>query len=96
MEFINKRTRAVIDSPTMISGGDWVLKGEEEPSQKVIVPNKEVVVEAPVADEMESINTFGMDDLTKADIMQELDAFGIKYDKRQTKAELYALMMNGK
>lgn len=43
---------------------------------------------------MEEPNVDGTyDEVTKAQIMQELDAFGVEYDKRANKQVLYDLMM---
>ncbi|WP_455257321.1 hypothetical protein [Peptoniphilus asaccharolyticus] len=93
MVYINKVTRAVIDSPTPISGGDWVLREQEKREEPAVTTetatNTDEETEAEVTEK-------DIDGLTKADIMQELDAFGIEYNKKATKAELYELMMNRK
>lgn len=91
MIYINTVTRATIDSPTPIFGGDWILKDKEEKEETVapIEPVEEIEEDAEVVEN-------DMGELTKADIMQELDAFGIEYNKKDTKAELYELMMSRK
>lgn len=90
MIYINTITRATIDSPTPIFGGDWILKEEEKRKESDITTetetNSDEEIEAEVAEK-------DIDGLTKADIMQELDAFGIEYNKKATKAELYELMI---
>lgn len=88
MIYINKLTRATIDSPTPIFGGDWVLIDQEEKEEHI----EETETQDNNREELE--NDKG--ELTKADIMEELDAFGIEYDKKATKAELYEIMMNRK
>ena len=89
MRYFNTLTKATIDTEFKISGGDWVLEDELE---KVVVDTvddnqKEVeqVSEETTGDEK-------YDSVTKAQIMQELDAFGIEYDKKATKRVLYDLM----
>lgn len=85
MIYINKKTGAMIDSPSVISGGNW-----EEYKDEVVVDSKpdNVDVEDSVPDDV--------DELTKKDIMQELDAFGIEYNPKMTKDELYNLMVEGR
>lgn len=94
MRYFNTLTKATIDTDFKISGGDWVLENElkeavvdiqvnDADSQKV---EQEQVMEEPNVD-----GTY--DEVTKAQIMQELDAFGVEYDKRANKQALYDLMM---
>ena len=85
MIYINKKTGAMIDSPSVISGGNW-----EEYKDEVVFDSKpdNVDVEDSVPDDV--------DELTKKDIMQELDAFGIEYNPKMTKDELYNLMVEGR
>lgn len=80
MKYINKKTRAIIESPCAISGGDWSLYEELKDKSKEIV--KDVVK-----------NEDKKSDLTKDEIMNELDALGIEYDKKAKKEDLYKLMM---
>lgn len=91
MIYINKLTRATIDSPTPIFGGDWVLIDQEEKEEHIA----ETKTQPKISDELENAEN-NKSVLTKADIMEELDAFGIEYDKKATKAELYEIMMNRK
>nr|DAM07016.1 MAG TPA: dimeris T4 recombination endonuclease VII [Caudoviricetes sp.] len=96
MEYKNKKTGRVINTPFVISGGDWIPYNQE-PEIKQLEENNEIhqQEEVPqknkVADE--KTDNPALDDITKADIMQELDAFGVKYDKRANKQVLYDLMM---
>ena len=94
MRYFNTLTKATIDTEFKISGGDWVLENE---SKEAVVdiqandadskkPEQEQVVEESNVDE-------NYDWITKDQIMQELDAFGIRYDKRANKQVLYDLMM---
>lgn len=93
MRYFNTLTKATIDTEFKISGGDWVLEDE---LKKVVadivvdtVDDKQKEVEQ-VSEETTGDETY--DGITKAQIMQELDAFGIEYDKKATKRVLYDLM----
>lgn len=94
MEYKNTKTGAIIDSPCRISGGDWVLVTNEEPKTEELI-EKVAIVETPTepkADKLEE-NTVDFDGITIVQIKQELDAFGIKYNPKAKKQELYDLMM---
>ena len=88
MRYINTKTRAIIDSPFAISGGDWVeyskaILEAEESTNKVEIDSakkEEKIIEAS-------------SDITKKEIMAELDALGIEYDPKAKKDDLYKLMM---
>ena len=93
MRYFNTLTKATIDTEFKISGGDWVLEDELE---KVVA---DIVVDTVDDNQKEveqvSEETTGdekYDSVTKVQIMQELDAFGIEYDKKATKRALYDLM----
>ena len=89
MRYFNTLTKATIDTDFKISGGDWVLDGE---LKKVVV---DTVDDNQKEVEQVSEETTGdgkYDSVTKAQIMQELDAFGIEYDKKATKRALHDLM----
>lgn len=105
MRYKNTKTGAIIDSSFSLSGGDWVkVSTEVTPEQKLevaaVVPVTEavpVVEDVPVEQIPENIGANEVfDSITKAQIMQELDAFGTEYDKRANKQTLYDLMMQGK
>lgn len=75
--------------------------GSDEEKVNIDTPDK--VTDAPdvkqIAEEIvEEIDDSadGIDGITVKQIKQELDAFGIKYDPRLKKQELYELMLNGK
>ena len=94
MRYFNTLTKATIDTDFKISGGDWVLENESKEAVIDIQANdadskkaeQEQVVEESNVDE-------NYDGITKDQIMQELDAFGVEYDKRANKQVLYDLMM---
>lgn len=83
MKYLNKRTGAIVDSPCLISGGDWVEYDKKDVIQES--PKEKIEVKKPV----EESST----DLTKEEIMNELDALGINYDKKAKKEDLIKLMM---
>lgn len=97
MRYVNKKTGAVIDSSRTLSGGDWMSdeeikkvehvestkdkSSETEDTEKGIKEDKEVKDEG---------------DISKKDIMTELDALGIQYKPTMSKSQLYNLMTGGK
>ena len=89
MRYFNTLTKATIDTEFKISGGDWVLESEMEKVVVDAVDDNQKEVEQ-VSEETTGDETY--DGITKAQIMQELDAFGIEYDKKATKRVLYDLM----
>ena len=100
MQYKNTKTGVIIDILSVIRGGDWVpynqelekkLKVEQAQENDESSQQEEVSETKRVADE--KTDNPALDDITKADIMQELDAFGVKYDKRSNKQVLYDLMM---
>ena len=101
MEYKNMKTGATFSSPCVISGGDWILAEEE--SLTTIEPQtgsqyediKQVETEKNISASTAE-NSEEFDGITRVQIMQELDAFGIEYDKKSNKKVLYDLMMQGK
>ena len=89
MRYFNTLTKATIDTEFKISGGDWVLEDELEKVVVDTVDDKQKEVER-VSEETTGDEKY--DSVTKAQIMQELDAFGIEYDKKATKRALHDLM----
>ena len=69
----------------------------DEPKKVTDTPDMKQIVEevVDVVDEIDD-SVDGIDGITVKQIKQELDAFGIKYDPRLKKQELYELMLNGK
>ena len=66
----------------------------DEPEKVTDTPDMKQIVEEVVDEIDDSVD--GIDGITVKQIKQELDAFGIKYDPRMKKQELYELMLNGK
>lgn len=83
MRYINKKTGAILDSPSIIYGGDWVDYDKKDEVQKV--PEKKVEVKKEVKKDSS--------ELTKEEIINELEALGIDYDKKAKKEDLIKLMM---
>lgn len=104
MKYKNTRTGAVINSLSTISGKYWIkIEAPGSDEEKVNIDTPDKVTNAPdvkqIAEEIvEEIDDSadGIDGITVKQIKQELDAFGIKYDPRLKKQELYELMLNGK
>ncbi|MGP1411470.1 MAG: hypothetical protein ACTTKD_06515 [Peptoanaerobacter stomatis] len=92
MRYRNTKTGAVIDSPCTISGGDWVVYDENEIIQDKQDENKKDDNE----ENQEQEESDEVAELSKKEIMQELDALGIKYNPKANKQELYDLMMKGR
>lgn len=95
--YVNKRTGAIIDTDCKMLG-DWVLSGTlspKESDEKLVqeTPVKEQTVQEPEPPSNPTGASDAFESITKNQIMQELDAFGITYDKRATKQVLYDLMM---
>lgn len=99
MQYKNKKTGVVIDTPCIINGGDWVPHVEKtkkvvevEEVQKEQEDTKPVEQEVAVEEPEETTDNVP-EEITKAQIMQELDAFGVKYNPRDKKQVLYDLMI---
>lgn len=94
MRYFNTLTKATIDTEFKISGGDWVLENESKEAVVDIQANDADSKKAEQEQVVEESNIDGNYDwITKDQIMQELDAFGVGYDKRANKQVLYDLMM---
>lgn len=91
MRYINTVTKATVDTDFEISGGDWVLENELKTED---APETEVKSEEVKAPEQETTGDEAYDAITVDQIKQELDAFGIEYDKKATKRVLYDLMLS--
>lgn len=106
MEYKNTKTGATFSSSCVISGGDWVLiEDKHQPLNQEVQENdneevsKETENQEVQENDQENANeektgdaTF--DSITVPQIKQELDAFGIEYNPRAKKQELYDLMMS--
>ena len=103
VKYISRKTGAIIETECQLLG-DWVkfedrANDEEkvntdEPDKVTDTPNLKQIIEEVVEEVDDSAD--GIDGITVKQIKQELDAFGIKYDPRMKKQELYELMLNGK
>ncbi len=97
MRLINERTGAVVEAPISFGGGDWVSYEESKKGKHLKSKTVEDSSPAP-AEQLVNILADRTDespdtsDLSKAEIMRELDAFGVAYNPRAKKADLYKLM----
>lgn len=100
MKYRNKNTGAIIDTESKLLGA-WeeyspsMLSNNKNSnlSKEIKTKNEEKTKEIKKQTKVKDKELF--DRLTKAEIMQELNAFGIEYDKRANKETLFNLMMEG-
>ena len=91
-KYYNTKTRAIIDSPLVISGENWIkYEDKDQVEETEIEAVEDEIVEE--AEEKEIEKPSAGKKITKADIENELEALGVEYDKKATKDELYALLM---
>lgn len=83
-EYVNTKTGARISSPDVLYGENWEVFGEEVKGK---VENNSNTKEEKGQEDKSS------DEITKSEIMAELDALGIEYNPNAKKDELYKLMM---
>ena len=100
MKLINKKTGAVITVPSESFGGDWEAYSDEretEIAKTTIDPKVDTETIPDNVSETDEVNSDeeAPDDITRKDIMQELDAMGIEYKSDMKKDDLYKLMMGG-
>lgn len=84
-EYVNTKTGARISSPDVLYGENWQVVGEEV---KEGVENTGEKTKTKKDQEEKS-----SDEITKKEIMAELDALGIEYNPKARKDELYKLIM---
>ena len=91
MRYLNTLTKATFDTDFNFSGENWVL---EDDAKKKALENDKVGIEENQAEQVseETTGDETYDSITEDQIMQELDAFGVEYDKKATKRVLYDLM----
>lgn len=98
MKYKNVKTGAVINVPNKISGASWIEFDQAAETVEDEVQVQTPVTPAPVVEAKvspPSIEGEGeMNGITVKQIKQELDAFGVEYDPRAKKKELYELMMS--
>ena len=80
-KYVSKKMGAIIETNCVLSG-DWVLF-ETQSNPEV----KEVHTDDPLENDAQFKN------INIEQIKQELDAFGVKYDPKAKKKELYDLML---
>lgn len=86
----NVKTGTVLDSPYPLTGDNWVLDSEYQENKKEEII--EEVKEQKQDFKKSVLNDKKIDEITKVDIIQELEAFGIEYNKKMTKKELIELL----
>lgn len=102
-KYKNKKTGAIIDA-TSLMGGDWELykaqqnnslKADEEQQENVVFNDEEGEQSNTneIVEKLEETTDNVPEEITKPQIMQELDAFGVKYNPRDKKQVLYDLMI---
>lgn len=92
MKYRNKETGIVIDGPGPISGPMWEVYDPDAPEEVGEVAEESPEKEPETPKEKLAPKKMDAGEITRADIMRELDAFGIKYDKKATKKELLKVM----
>ena len=95
-KYRNTKTGATIRSSSKIRGKNWVEITDEVEVKEETVKGQEVLEEVEEESLKGKEEVDDIDGVTKKEIMQELDAMGIKYNPRATKKELYDLMMQGR
>lgn len=91
MKYQNIKTQVIIDVDSKIGGSNWVEVGKPT---KIPPKIKSKKPENTPVNDTEADNV--PNNITKDQIMKELDAFGIKYNVNDKKQVLYDLMMKGK
>lgn len=92
MKYINTKSGFVMETDSVLAG-IWVLETEYTPDTHAeYTPETEVKTEEVKALDQETTGDEAYDAITVAQIKQELDAFGIEYDKKASKRALYDLM----
>ncbi|MDG2980303.1 hypothetical protein [Latilactobacillus curvatus] len=108
MEYQNTKTGFILATECTISGDNWVRVDQSAPggqapasAPKVEAVEQPAETPAPAVEHQQepkvpevSEDMAGFDGVTRNQIMQELDAQGIKYDPKAKKQVLYDLMMN--
>ena len=88
-KYVSKKMGAIIETNCALSG-DWVLfetQSNPELEEVAQIEVKEVHADDPLENDAQFKN------INIEQIKQELDAFGVKYDPKAKKKELYDLML---
>lgn len=92
MRFYNTKTGITLDLPLDHPGGDWALAENGEEAQKEEKQEEEKQEEKVEKSQKLETVAKNYQEITKKDIQQELDAFGVSYNPKAKKEELYQLM----
>lgn len=98
MKYINTKTGVVIETDSILRGV-WKEYNPSETSTKDAVEEtevEEVIEKVKKNKDKTKINADDFDKVTIADIKKELDAFGIEYNPKAKKKELWDLMFEGR
>jgi hypothetical protein len=90
-EYINTKTGARISSPDVLSGENWELyEGIKATDREPIEPtdNNNNIGNTEVEE-----SVLAPSEITKKEIIAELEALGVEYDPKAKKDDLYKLMM---
>ena len=90
-EYINTKTGARISSPDILSGENWELYGDVKNIDDSDIETKDDNINDNNTETEES--TIAPTEITKKEIIAELEALGIEYDPKAKKDDLYKLMM---
>lgn len=91
MKYQNTKTKVIIDVSSKIHGDNWI---DLEDISKENTNDELKSKDKNQNNESETDNV--PNNITKEQIMKELDAFGTKYNPADKKQVLYDLMMKGK
>lgn len=98
MRYINKKTGAIIDSPSKIISKKWrkveEIEGLDEIDEIDEVDEVDETEEELDEEEVEEFKSFG--EISIEQIKKELDFLGIEYNSKAKKQELYDLMIQGR
>lgn len=92
-KYYNTKTRAIIDSPLVISGENWIKYEDKDQVEETEIEAVEDEIIEEAEEEKEIEKPAAGKKFTKADIENELEALGVEYDKKATKDDLYTLLM---
>ena len=87
MKYLNQKTGAILDSPCQVSGGDWVEYSKQNEKINVSVQAAKAIMEEPAG------ISKGSKELTREEVINELEALGIEFNKKAKKEELLKLLM---
>lgn len=92
-EYINIKTGARISSPDILSGENWELYEDLKDTDREPVDTTDNNTDVGNGDTEVEESTIAPTEITKKEIIAELEALGIEYDPKAKKDDLYKLMM---